>query len=193
MKLYLCGGGSGKQNLSALLKFSKKLDKTKPILYVPLAMEESKYDSCYKWFKEELKFMKLTKFEMVKSSLELSQKQLSNYSAIFIGGGNTYKLLSEIKCYSNYNKICDYLHSGGTIFGGSAGAISSARRAAVPRIRLLWRLPIPAPGLRRPVGMENGPGGRPAAPAGGATAAGAASHSLTGHLRLPLQNNPALP
>ena len=123
MTLYLCGGGSGNQILKALEKFSKKLDKTKPILYIPLAMNESKYDSCYEWFKEELKIMKLKKFEMIKSSLELSQKKLSNYSAIFIGGGNTYKLLNEIKKYSNYDKICEYLNDGGTIFGGSAGAI----------------------------------------------------------------------
>ena len=123
MNLYLCGGGSGKQITEALSKFSKKIDKTKPILYVPLAMEESKYNSCYDWFKEEIKNMDLTNFEMVKSSLEFSQKQLSNYSAIFIGGGNTYKLLNEIKQNSNYEKIIDYLHNGGTIFGGSAGAI----------------------------------------------------------------------
>lgn len=123
MNLYLCGGGSGKQILKALSKFSKKLDKTKPILYVPLAMEESKYNSCYDWFKEEIKNMNLTNFEMVKSSLELSKKDFTNYSAIFIGGGNTYKLLNEIKQNSNYEKICDYLNNGGTIFGGSAGAI----------------------------------------------------------------------
>lgn len=123
MRLYLCGGGSGKQILNALSNFSKKLDKSKPILYVPLAMEESKYNSCYDWFSEEIKNMNLTKFEMVKSSLELSKKKLTNYSAIFIGGGNTYKLLNEIKKYSNYEKIIDYLNKDGTIFGGSAGAI----------------------------------------------------------------------
>lgn len=123
MTLYLCGGGSGNQIIKALSKFAKKLDKSKPILYIPLAMDKSKYDSCYKWFKEELKIMNLTKFEMVKSSLELSQKQFSNYSAIFIGGGNTYKLLNEIKQHSNYERIYEYLQKCGTIFGGSAGAI----------------------------------------------------------------------
>jgi len=123
MNLYLCGRGSGKQITEALSKFSKKIDKTKPILYVPLAMEESKYNSCYDWFKEEIKNMDLTNFEMVKSSLELSKKDFSNYSAIFIGGGNTYKLLNEIKQNSNYEKICHYLNTGGTIFGASAGAI----------------------------------------------------------------------
>lgn len=123
MNLYLCGGGSGKQIIYALNRFSRKIDKSKPILYVPLAMNETKYDSCYKWFKEEIKYMKLDKFEMVRSSKELSEKIFNNYSAIFIGGGNTYKLLKEIKDNNNYEKINNYLKNGGTVFGGSAGAI----------------------------------------------------------------------
>lgn len=123
MKLYLCGGGSGKQILNALCSFSKKLDKSKPILYIPLAMESSKYKDCYKWFESEIKMMNLYKFEMVESSLDLSKRDLLNYSAIFIGGGNTYKLLNEIKQYDNNRKLLDYLNAGGTVFGGSAGAI----------------------------------------------------------------------
>ena len=70
MKLYLCGGGSSKQIISALLSFSNNLDKSKPILYVPLAMDESRYNSCYNWFKEEIKYMGLSNFEMVRSSEE---------------------------------------------------------------------------------------------------------------------------
>ena len=123
MKLYLCGGGSGRQIKNALLHFSRTIDKTKPILYIPLAMESEKYDGCYNWFKEEIKNMKVENFEMVRSSLELSNCVLSNYSALFIGGGNTYKLLSELKEYSNYENIMNYLNNGGIIFGGSAGAI----------------------------------------------------------------------
>ena len=123
MKIFLCGGASGNQISKALLNFSKVLDKTKPILYIPLAMDKSKYDDCYKWFKEEIKFMNHNKFEMVKSSKELSTKNLYDYSGLYIGGGNTYKLLDEIKQNSNYEKLLDYINNNGIIFGGSAGAI----------------------------------------------------------------------
>lgn len=123
MALYLCGGGSGKQVFYAMLKFANKIDKNKPILYVPLAMEEDRYDGCYKWFESEIKLVGLKNFEMVRSKEELSKKDLSLYSAIFIGGGNTYKLLNDIKECSNYKKIVNYLNDGGTVFGGSAGAI----------------------------------------------------------------------
>lgn len=123
MSLYLCGGGSGKQIFDAMLKFSNEINKNKPILYVPLAMDENKYDSCYKWFESEIKQVGLKEFEMVRSKEELSKKDFSSYSAIFIGGGNTYKLLSDIKACSNYEKIVEYIKNGGTVFGGSAGAI----------------------------------------------------------------------
>ena len=123
MKLFLCGGGSGKQILNALYKFSNVIDKKKPILYIPLAMDSKKYDSCYEWFKNELKNINLDKFKMIRSSLELSKTDLNNYSALFIGGGNTYKLLHELKQNDNYNKIKTFLKNDGIIFGGSAGAI----------------------------------------------------------------------
>lgn len=123
MKLFLCGGGSGKHITKAMFKFSGLLDKQKPILYVPLAMNENRYDGCANWFESEIKLVKLDKFEMVRSSLELSEKDFNNYSAIFIGGGNTYKLLNELKQNNNVDKIKTYLQNGGIVFGGSAGAI----------------------------------------------------------------------
>lgn len=123
MHLFLCGGGSGLQVLYALNMFSNLVNKEMPVLYIPLAMEIKKYDSCYEWFKEEMQQVNITNLEMVTTSIELSQKNFNDYSAIFIGGGNTYKLLHELKMNNNIDKINKYLRNGGTVFGGSAGAI----------------------------------------------------------------------
>lgn len=123
MKLFLCGGGSGKQIINALNKFSSSLDKSKPILYIPLAFDSNRYDSCKQWFQKEIKLIGINNFEMVTSSKELAKKSLDNYSALFIGGGNTYKLLDELKKNSNLEKIKQYLKNGGIVFGSSAGAI----------------------------------------------------------------------
>ena len=92
MRIYLCGGGSGNQISPAFQDFANSIDKEKPILYIPLAMDKSKYKDCYKWFKAELKTVNLIYFEMVQSYEELSNKNLAKYSAIYIEGGNKYRL-----------------------------------------------------------------------------------------------------
>lgn len=123
MKIFLCGGGSGKVVDIAMNKFESSLDKTKPLLYVPLAMESSRYDSCYEWIKNEMGLINVTNIEMVTSGNELFNKNLDNYCAIFIGGGNTYKLLKELKDSKSFNKIKEFINNDGIVFGGSAGAI----------------------------------------------------------------------
>lgn len=123
MKLYLSGGGSGRQNLFAYNSYFNSIDKSKPILYVPLAMDEDRYDGCHDWFKGEIGYFGVDNFEMVRSSEELSKKDLSKYNSIFIGGGNTYKLLQDLQKNSNIEKIRKYLENGGIVYGGSAGAI----------------------------------------------------------------------
>ena len=123
MKLFLCGGGSNVQIMFALNKFKSVIKKDRPILYIPLAMNKEKYDSCKKWFSNELRYIGIDSFDMVKSSKELANKDLNNYAALFIGGGNTYKLLYELSKNGNREKIQNYLKNDGVMFGGSAGAI----------------------------------------------------------------------
>jgi dipeptidase E len=48
---------------------------------------------------------------------------LTRYAAVYIGGGNTFKLLKEFKESRFDKKLTDYLRSGGFVYGGSAGAI----------------------------------------------------------------------
>lgn len=42
MKFFLCSSGSENQILSVLYKISNIINKDKPILYIPLAMESKK-------------------------------------------------------------------------------------------------------------------------------------------------------
>lgn len=60
---------------------------------------------------------------MIRNSEELATKKLSNYSFLFIGCGNTFKLLKELKTSNAYQHIVNYLEHDGIIFGGSAQAI----------------------------------------------------------------------
>lgn len=72
----LCGGGSGQQNYYANKKLNEIIDHSKPLLYIPLAVDITihPYDSCYDWIKEELSQVDIPKIDMVRSFEELFQK-----------------------------------------------------------------------------------------------------------------------
>lgn len=123
MTLFLNGGGCGEQVKESYQLFKKKVDTNKPLLYIPLAMEKEKYPSCLKWITGELAEFNFPKIDMITSAAELCAKNLDDYAALFIGGGNTYKLLAELKSCGAFQKIQAFLEQGGIVFGGSAGAI----------------------------------------------------------------------
>ena len=96
-----------------------------PLLYVPLAMDENEYpyDDCYDWICEQLINVSVSRVDMVRTFDELYLKKLDDYCAIFIGGGNTYKLLKGLKESGSFEKIKNYINNNGIVFGGSAGAV----------------------------------------------------------------------
>lgn len=122
MRLFICGGGSDKKTILANKKFNEIIDNTKPLLYIPLALDREIYDSCYEWITGEMKNVNIPSIDMIRSAKEIEEKDLNNYSAIFIGGGNTFKLLSELKSCNAFNILKQYIQNDGIIFGGSAGA-----------------------------------------------------------------------
>lgn len=125
MRLFLCGGGDGEQTIAAINKLNEIIEHNKPILYVPLALDENihPYDDCLEWVKGELSSVDVPGIEMVRTFEELSNKNYNNYSAIFIGGGNTYKLLKGLKESGAFKKIQEHIINDGIVFGGSAGSV----------------------------------------------------------------------
>jgi len=122
MQILLSGGGESKDVIALDNFFVSKIILQKPILYIPVALEgDPTYTGCYSWFKETYSNYGIENFEMC-SNLGLVSN-LDRFSAIFIGGGNTFKLLKEIKENRFDEQLMDYLNGGGFVYGGSAGAI----------------------------------------------------------------------
>ena len=125
MKLLLNGGGNTKELELPMSIVNEIMDHNKKILYVPLAMDEIdfSYDDCYKWFQKQVINVDVKGIDMPRSFEQFASLDFNNYSAIFIGGGNTYKLLKGIKDNGIFEKINDYLNNDGIVIGCSAGAI----------------------------------------------------------------------
>jgi len=115
-KLFLSGGG--KEEDLFKLKFFKDLNK---ILYIPIAWPNDDFNSCLIWFKEISSSNKNLIIDMYTDTNQ--PIELSNYDAIFIGGGNTFKLLKRLRESNLDKKLIKFLENGGKVYGGSAGAI----------------------------------------------------------------------
>ena len=81
------------------------------------------YDGCYEWFSKQIANVEVPSLDMAISFEDLASKNLSEYSAIFIGGGNTYKLLKGLKESGAFDTIQAYIQSNGIVVGCSTGAV----------------------------------------------------------------------
>lgn len=128
MKLMLNGGGDGDSVKTARELLNSLIDHNKKILYIPLAWPDSTYSGCLEFMTNELADIDKTGIDMVKSTDELMSKKFTDYACIYIGGGNTYKLLKDLKDSGAFDKINNYLiNDNGIVYGGSAGAIIFGR------------------------------------------------------------------
>jgi len=109
----ILSGGTGKGNENKLHALFLKIVKNEPILYIPIATKPSRYDKCYEWITSAFK-------RDVTMITALTDIDLSKFNGIVIGGGNTFKLLKEIKENKWEDKLKNFK---GVIYGGSAGAI----------------------------------------------------------------------
>ena len=118
------GGGNSKESYSLDYQYLTRFG-IKSILYIPIALDcdDIGYEKCYEWIvgwvtKLSPRFINIDMCTDLSEIIDLLQ-----YDSIYIGGGNTYKLLYQIKKYKWDTKLTDFYRQGGIIYGGSAGAI----------------------------------------------------------------------
>lgn len=122
--LFLSGGGSEKDSKILDKEFAKALSKNKTLLYIPIAINVRKhpYRECLKWINTVFRRYEI-KITMCTNLKKLSFNDVRGFGGIYIGGGNTFKLMKKIR-ETHFDKILkDFLNVGGAIYGGSAGAI----------------------------------------------------------------------
>ncbi len=124
--IILSGGGDIKDSFELDKKFFSLLKNNTRILYIPIALNRDRvgFEACYDWFSNVISAHageKKIDFSMILEKDKIPD--LENYNSIYIGGGNTYKLLDYIIRNNVGQKIVEYIKNGGIVYGGSAGAI----------------------------------------------------------------------
>jgi len=131
MRVILSGGGSGEQTKELDEKFASLLDKSKPLLYIPVAIDNIKhpYPVCLEWLKSTFDKLGVTNYELWTEEDLIKSKEISlnNFSGIYIGGGNTPYLLKKLKETGMWDFLKKAVDLNLPIYGGSAGAIIFSR------------------------------------------------------------------
>lgn len=118
-QLFLAGGGNEKQSRTIDEIFLRNVKK---ILYIPWAWPDDNFEACKKWFSRMIQKHRNDVQTDALTTIE-SPENLDQYDAIYIGGGNTFKLLKRLRESGLGKKLKDYYQNRGVIYGGSAGAI----------------------------------------------------------------------
>ena len=127
-RLLLSGGGSAEDS-RLLDQLLVQLTAKGSMVYLPIAMDHHQmpYTSCYRWITSVFFPLGLDQISMWSDIAAKTEDDLKPFSALYIGGGNTFKLLRDLKQTRFDQAIQRFLHHGGIFYGGSAGAIICGR------------------------------------------------------------------
>ena len=124
---YLSGGGNEIQSQKIDSDFARYID-GKKLMYIPIALDRDSlgFEVCYDWITNlflNLEYkIDIPQIHMYLDPQAIAEK-LFEYDALYIGGGNTFKLLDFLYKNNLFEKIKEFYEGGKPIYGGSAGAI----------------------------------------------------------------------
>lgn len=120
-RIFIAGGGGSDDSRLIDKKFAATLDHKKPLVYIPNAMNRHSYQSCLRWFMSVVNPLGITTIEMW-HNLNPS-RPIEDIGGIYVGGGDTVKLITEIRESGFDEYLLKSFESGIPLYGGSAGAI----------------------------------------------------------------------
>jgi len=127
----LSGGGNEKQSFPLDKFFFDTLPKNGRFLYIPIALRGHKlYSTAHLWMKNITELHERTdvQFETVDDPSKYNLEVIKEFDGIYIGGGNTWSLIQEIRESGFVDVLIQYIEAGGQVYGGSAGAIIMGKR-----------------------------------------------------------------
>lgn len=123
MEIILTGGGDSKFFRQIDRQFKKILPKKSNILLIPVATNRKNYRYCLRRIQDTFEQLEFNKIDVSTDLTKLNWKLLELFHALYIDGGNTFKLISEVRNSKFKNLLNKFLENGGILNADSAGAI----------------------------------------------------------------------
>ena len=123
MKIALGGGGGAADSRLLDEVFATWIRPEGKLLYLPCALRGIRpFESCLEWITATFAPLKITQITLWTDLSEHRSSELDEFDAVYIGGGNTFALLAELRKSGFQNHLTEYVRRGKAIYGGSAGA-----------------------------------------------------------------------
>ncbi|WP_020577807.1 Type 1 glutamine amidotransferase-like domain-containing protein [Actinopolymorpha alba] len=119
-KVFLAGGGGAADSRPLDERFAATIG-SGPLSYWPVALDPHTHDyaACLSWLRGVYRPLGVRHITMWTGNGRISP---GDFRGIYIGGGNTYSLLSIVHRFGLLDALREYVAAGGAVFGGSAGA-----------------------------------------------------------------------
>lgn len=123
MKVALGGGGGAADSQLLDEVFAAWIGSQGKLLYLPCALRGIRpFQACLEWITVTFASFHVTNITMWTDLSEHQVSELDEFNAVYIGGGNTFALLAELRKSGFERSLNEYVHLGKAIYGGSAGA-----------------------------------------------------------------------
>ena len=123
MKVALGGGGGTTDSRLLDEVFAGWIGSQGKLLYLPCALRGIRpFESCLEWITATFAPLNVTQITMWTDLSEHRADELDQFDAVYIGGGNTFSLLAELRKSGFEHYLKEYVRRGKAVYGGSAGA-----------------------------------------------------------------------
>lgn len=122
-ELLLAGGGDADDSRRLDERLVGQIGQDATMGYIPVAMAPEHYPDCEEWITGVFEEHGLSEIRMWTDLEDITATDLTAVSAVYIGGGNTYRLLNELRQTGADSLLREFVVTGGRLYGGSAGAI----------------------------------------------------------------------
>ena len=123
--MILAGGGDAPDSRPLDDRFAEWLGPQGRLLYLPIASESkgTGYAGHLAWITSVFGPLGVADIRMWAELESHTTAELANFSGVYIGGGNTFRLLHLLRRTGFDMALRRYALAGGAVYGGSAGAI----------------------------------------------------------------------
>jgi dipeptidase E len=128
IKVALGGGGGAADSRLLDEVFATWVGAQGKLLYLPCALRGIRsFESCLEWITATFTPLNVNQITMWTDLCEHQVRELDQFDAVYIGGGNTFALLAELRKsgFDRYLRECAC--KGKAVYGGSAGAAVLSR------------------------------------------------------------------